>query len=292
MPQDAITNRRTIRRTNLAKKLHHKVVIAAQYLDQEVETSVTLKHLASVVDLPPSALRRAFINCFGVTPRAYHASVRRQTFRNALQDGANVTDATYAAGYGSSSRVVGHSGANLGMTPSQFRRGGKDENIRWAIDHCQHGLVLLAATKRGVCCVQFGDRQDQLLDALEKEFPNAQLRQAADGKNVTAWMHALRQHLDHHTPCPSLPLDMRGTAFQVRVWQYLLSSPAGETRSYSAVATDIGKPTAHRAVARACATNRVAALIPCHRVLHADGKLGGYRWGTDRKSKLLANEAK
>ena len=269
-----------------------KLIKAIQYLDKQTESLVTLAQLAKVVDLPPSILWRDFLNAYGITPRAYQASVRRQAFREALRQGASVTQATYAAGYGSSSRVVDSSGANLGMTPSQFRHGAPQQHIRWVIGNCKHGALLLAATKRGVCSVQFADHAEDLVDALATEFPNATLEQAKEDQALRNWMQALQDHLDCHTPCPTLPLDLQGTAFQVRVWQYLLSIPAGETRSYSTIAHAIGKPKAHRAVARACAANRVAALIPCHRVLYANGETGGYRWGRKRKADLLADEAK
>ena len=270
---------------------HHKLIQAAQYLHEQTEASVTLAQLARIVDLSPSSLRRGFLNAYGVTPRAFQASARRQAFRDALRQGANVTQATYDAGYGSSSRVVDPSGANLGMTPSQFRHGAPHQHIRWVIGNCKHGALLLAATKRGVCSVQFADHAEELTDALAREFPYAILEQAQEDQTLVDWMQAMQRHLDCHTACPHLPLDLQGTAFQVRVWQYLLSIPAGETRSYGAIAHAIGKPKAHRAVARACAANRVAALIPCHRVLYANGDTGEYRWGRKRKAALLVDEA-
>ena len=287
MHHDTVTNQKI----EPESEQHHKLIQAAQYLHEQTEASVTLAQLARIVDLSPSNLRRGFLNAYGVTPRAYQANARRQAFREALRQGANVTQATYDAGYGSSSRVVDPSGANLGMTPRQFRQGAPNQHIRWVIGNCKHGALLLAATKRGVCSVQFADHAEGLADALAREFPNATLEQAKEDQTLMDWMQAMQRYLDCHTPSPHLPLDLQGTAFQVRVWQYLLSIPAGETRSYGAVAQAIGQPKAHRAVARACAANRVAALIPCHRVLYANGATGEYRWGRKRKAAMLADEA-
>lgn len=203
-----------------------------------------------------------------------------------LRKGETITGALYGAGYGSPSRVYGRP---AGMTPGEYRSRGAAVTINYATVGTSLGWLLVAATDRGVCAVRLGDSDTGLLGELRSEFDAADIR--PDGKRLAAYTEALRRHLDEHRPAPDLPLDVRATAFQARVWQVLRKIPYGETRSYSEVARALGAPRSVRAVARACATNPAALLIPCHRVVGADGNLSGYRWGLDRKRKLLEGEA-
>jgi AraC family transcriptional regulator of adaptative response/methylated-DNA-[protein]-cysteine methyltransferase len=203
-----------------------------------------------------------------------------------------VLGATFEAGYGSTSRIYEQIDGGLGMTPSAYRAGGEGESIVHAVRDTDLGPLMMAATLRGVCFVQFGETRAALLAELRREFPKAELAEAGSTADqaLGPWMTALAAHLSGAAPTPDLPLDLRGTAFQIRVWRFLLSVKPGEVVSYSEVAAGIGAPRAVRAAANACAANRLAVLVPCHRALRADGGLGGYRWGLERKRALLAAE--
>ncbi|MCY4629060.1 MAG: methylated-DNA--[protein]-cysteine S-methyltransferase, partial [Acidobacteria bacterium] len=229
---------------------------------------------------------------FGVSPRAYQDAVRMKRFRASLKEGDRVTGAIFSAGYGSLSRVYGERTRNLGMTPQAYRAGGAGETISYASRDTALGALLLAATGRGVCFVQFGEDLEALRKQLGREFPKAALvaSNAQDAPELDAWTAALDAHLASGAPRPELPLDLRGTAFQMRVWRFLVSVREGEVISYGELAARIEQPGAARAVASACAANRVAVLVPCHRVLRGDGNLGGYRWGLERKRALLDAE--
>ena len=233
---------------------------------------------------------RVFKAVAGVTPRAYAAAHRARRLRDQLDQGGTVTDAIYDAGYHSSSRFYAQADAVLGMTPSRYRAGGADTTIRFAIGECSLGAILVAASARGVCAILLGDDPDALARDLQDRFPRAEIIGADAGfeqtvARVVASVEAPGLGLD-------LPLDVRGTAFQQRVWQALRDIPAGETASYAQVAGRIGMPKAARAVAQACAANALAVAIPCHRVVRNDGNLSGYRWGVERKRALLDREAK
>ena len=215
-------------------------------------------------------------------------------FKQSLKGGEKVTDAIFASGFGSVSRVYGEATRNIGMQPKVYRAGGAGEVIVYACRFTALGLMAMAATDKGVCFVQFGDDEASLLGCLKAEFPNAEMvaSPAQDAPELDVWMAALDQHISLGAPRPDLPLDMRGTAFQVKVWRFLLSIREGEVFSYSEVAAGIDNPKAARAVASACGRNRIGVLIPCHRVLRGDGGLGGYRWGLERKRALLNAERK
>lgn len=233
---------------------------------------------------------RVFKAVAGVTPRAYAAAHRARRLRDQLDQGGTVTDAIYDAGYHSSSRFYAQADAVLGMTPSRYRAGGVDTAMRFAIGECSLGAILVAASARGVCAILLGDDPDALARDLQDRFPRAEIIGADAGfeqtvARVVASVEAPGLGLD-------LPLDVRGTAFQQRVWQALRDIPAGETASYAQVAGRIGMPKAARAVAQACAANALAVAIPCHRVVRNDGNLSGYRWGVERKRALLDREAK
>jgi AraC family transcriptional regulator, regulatory protein of adaptative response / methylated-DNA-[protein]-cysteine methyltransferase len=269
-----------------------KIRELCRYIEQHAEERVDLAALAARAGLSRFHLQRRFKAVTGVSPREYAEAFRMRRLKSELRQSADVTDAVYAAGFGSSSRVYERADTQLGMTPSQYRRGGEGVAIAYACTRTPLGLMLLAATDRGLCFLQFGETEEALAAALHGEYPAAQI--APMGKERApefgAWMEALRQHLEGRRPRLDLPLDIRATAFQARVWNYLRSIPYGETRSYAQVAEGIGSPTAVRAVARACASNTVALAIPCHRVIRGDGAESGYRWGVERKQALLERE--
>ena len=264
----------------------------ARFIEAHAEERLTLRELADRVDLSPSHLQRVFKAAFGVSPKAYQDAVRMKRFKAALKEGDDVTGAIFSAGFGSLSRVYGERGRNIGMTPRAYRAGGAGETIAYACRDTALGAALMAATRRGVCFVQFGQDEEALLDQLRAEFPNASLIASAarEAPELDAWITALDAHLADGAPRPDLPLDLRGTAFQMRVWRFLLSVREGQVISYGELARGIERPRAARAVAAACAANRIAVLVPCHRVLRGDGDLGGYRWGLDRKRTLLDAE--
>ncbi len=259
-----------------------------RFIEQHLDEPVTLARLGKEFHQSPYHLQRRFKAVLGVTPREYADSCRLRLLKHNLQSGKNVTRAMYDAGYGSSSRLYERTASHLGMTPDKYRRGAIAATIRYAIADSPLGRMLIAATDRGICAIQFADTDSELLEGLKREFPFATRK--ADGSGLQAWSDALLRQLDGKAADSSLPLDIRATAFQRRVWKYLQSIPFGATRSYNQVARAIGRPTSTRAVARACATNPVAVAIPCHRVVRKDGALGGYRWGIERKKTLLGIE--
>jgi AraC family transcriptional regulator of adaptative response/methylated-DNA-[protein]-cysteine methyltransferase len=256
---------------------------------------LTLRTLARQFGLTPTTLRRKFRAVVGITPHQYLEACRLEAFREGIRDGVSVTDAVYAAGFGSSSRLYEKIDSRFGMTPSQYRAGGSGVKISYAWLESEFGLILVAATDRGLCSVEFGEQREQLYARLESELPSAELVESTidvEDAQFRGWLEALDRYLKGRELHPELPLDIRGSAFRIKVWQYLQSIPRGETRSYGTVAAALGRPESARAVAGACAANRLAVLIPCHRVIRANGDLGGYRWGLERKQRLLASEAR
>jgi AraC family transcriptional regulator, regulatory protein of adaptative response / methylated-DNA-[protein]-cysteine methyltransferase len=248
-----------------------------------------LDALAQAAGMSRFHFHRVFRETTGVTPKAYAAAHRAERVRAELGRGSSVTEAIYGAGFNSSGRFYATSSAMLGMTPKDFRAGGQGAVIRFAIGECSLGSILVAATAKGVCAIMFGDDPDALLRALQDRFPRAELIGADQSfeetvAKVVGLVEAPALGLD-------LPLDLRGTAFQQRVWQALRDIPPGTTVSYAEIARRIGAPKAVRAVAQACASNAVAVAIPCHRVVRTDGALSGYRWGVERKRRLLEREA-
>jgi AraC family transcriptional regulator of adaptative response/methylated-DNA-[protein]-cysteine methyltransferase len=259
-----------------------------RHIEQHIEDRLTLSLLAKEFRRSSFHLQRTFKSVLGVSPKAYIDACRLRQVKQNLQAGHSVTTALYAAGYGSSSRLYERTAAQLGMTPEKYRRGAVAAVVRYTIASSPLGRMLIAATDKGICAIQFADSEEQLQQGLMREFPFATRRR--DDAAMAEWRVNLTRLMEGREASPSLPLDIRATAFQRRVWEALQRIPRGETRSYSAVAKKIGMPRATRAVARACATNPVAVAIPCHRVIREDGKLGGYRWGIDRKEQLLALE--
>lgn len=268
------------------------LVNIARHIESHASEKLPLASLAALAELSPSRLQRLFKQAFGISPKAYQDAVRMRCFKQALTEGDGVTEAIFSSGFGSISRVYGEATRNIGMTPRTYRAGGSGEVIRYACRTTSIGLMAMAATDKGVCFVQFDDDEKSLLSRLQKEFPNARLSAsvAQNSPELDAWMEALDQHISKGSPRPELPLDIRGTAFQMRVWQFLLSIREGDVLSYTELAERLNKPKAARAVASACARNRIGVLIPCHRVLRGDGSLGGYRWGLARKRALLDAE--
>jgi AraC family transcriptional regulator of adaptative response/methylated-DNA-[protein]-cysteine methyltransferase len=266
---------------NLAKEI-------CRYIEQHLDEPITLEHLGKAFRQSPFHLQRRFKAALGITPREYADSCRLRLLKRNLQAGDNVTRAMYDAGYGSSSRLYEKTAAQLGMTPDKYRRGAIAASIRYACADSPLGRMLIAATDRGICAIQFAASDGELLEGLKREFPFA-MRKPDDG-GLQAWVAALLSKMTGRELSAALPLDIRATAFQRRVWTYLQSIPFGATRSYIQVAKAIGQPTASRAVARACATNPVAVAIPCHRVVRENGDISGYRWGVERKKVLLEME--
>jgi AraC family transcriptional regulator of adaptative response/methylated-DNA-[protein]-cysteine methyltransferase len=261
---------------------------ACRLIECQEEGVPTLAALGRAVGLSPWHLQRLFKRHLGISPRDYADARRLGRTRRALKDEANVGHAVYAAGYGSSSRLYERAAAQLGMTPATYRKGGAGAVIGYATGDSPFGRLLVAATATGVCFVALGDDDPELAETLEAEFPAAEL--APDRARLKPWLDATLRYLAGREPSLDLPLDVRATAFQWRVWQALRAIPAGQTRSYGAIAKQLGEPGAARAVGRACATNPVAIAIPCHRAVREDGALGGYRWGLARKDALLATE--
>jgi AraC family transcriptional regulator of adaptative response/methylated-DNA-[protein]-cysteine methyltransferase len=259
-----------------------------RYIEQHIEDRLTLSLLAKQFCRSPFHLQRTFKAALGVSPKAYIDACRLRQVKQNLQAGHNVTTSLYAAGYGSSSRLYERTATQLGMTPEKYRRGALAAVVRYTTAPSPLGRMLIAATDKGICAIQFADSDEELQQGLMREFPFATRRR--DDQAMAQWKENLARLIQGQDVNPSLPLDIRATAFQRRVWECLQRIPRGETRSYSAVAKKIGMPKATRAVARACATNPVAVAIPCHRVVREDGELGGYRWGIERKERLLAME--
>jgi AraC family transcriptional regulator of adaptative response/methylated-DNA-[protein]-cysteine methyltransferase len=264
------------------------IEMARQYLDANLDESITLDHLARVVHLSPHHLQRSFKHHVGLSPRRYVEARRMERLKERLREGATVSRAAVEAGYGSTSRLYQQAESHLGMTPGAYRRGGEGMEIGFATAATPLGRLLVAATERGVCAITLGDDDASLEAALRKEYPRATIEPAGGG--LREWVEAIVAYLAGERTRLPLPLDLPATDFQRRVWQALQEIPYGATRSYRELAVAIGAPTAARAVARACASNRVALLIPCHRVVRGDGDLSGYRWGRERKRKLLELE--
>jgi len=253
-------------------------------IETHLEEPLTLAALSAQVGVSPYHLQRTFKRIMGITPRQYAEACRLDQFKARVKGGESVTSAMYSAGYGSSSRLYERAPTQLGMTPATYRRGGQGMHINYTIIDCSLGRLLVAATERGVCAVSLGDSDAALEAALLNEYPAAEIHH--DGAAFSEWISPLLSYLNGQQPHLNLPLDVQATAFQWRVWETLRAIPYGRTRSYGEIAQAIGNPKAVRAVARACATNPVAVVIPCHRVVREDGGLGGYRWGLERKKAL------
>lgn len=257
--------------------------------ESEKEARLTLNALSSSVEMSPHQLERAFRSVMGISPRQYADARKMRRLKSKLKKGDDVTTALYDAGFGSSSRLYERAPSQLGMTPATYRQGGTGMQINYTIVSSPLGRLLVGATQRGISALYLGKDDAALQAALRKEYPRAEI--SRDRNGLEGWVAKILDHLRGHEPNLDLPTDVQATAFQRRVWEELRKIPYGATRTYSQVARAIGKPKAIRAVARACATNPVSVVVPCHRVVRQDGNLAGYRWGLDRKLKLLEQES-
>lgn len=268
------------------------VARVCDYIRRNSSEPLTLNALAERAGLSPFHFQRSFKAITGISPRQYVEACRTEGLKDALRSRTSVTEAVYEAGYGSGSRVYERSDTRLGMTPGQYRSGGRGVRISYAGADSPLGRMMIGATDCGLCFLEFGEDDRELLERLRAEYPSAAISAMPEPwpDEFEQWMDALRDHLEGGSPRLELPLDVRATAFQMKVWRYLQQIPYGGVESYSEVAAAIGQPKAARAVARACASNRVALVIPCHRVIRGTGQLGGYRWGLDRKRALIDRE--
>jgi AraC family transcriptional regulator of adaptative response/methylated-DNA-[protein]-cysteine methyltransferase len=270
------------------KERHADAAARACRIIDAAEAPPGLRELASAVGLSRFHFQRIFKEAVGVTPRQYAAARRSNRVKSELRSNRSVTEAIYGAGFGSSSRFYERSATTLGMTPSQFRDHGSGVTIRYSIHKCSLGFVLIAGTGKGICAIRFDDDSAVLERELRRDFSQASIEKGTGA--FQDWVQAIVRQIEKPGTEIKLPLDIRGTAFQQRVWQALREIPRGKTASYADVAARIGQPSAVRAVAGACAANPVAVIVPCHRVVRSDGHLSGYRWGADRKRKLLERE--
>ena len=258
---------------------------------ETAEELPSLKALAERAGYSPYHFHRLFKRHTGVTPKAYAQAHRSRRIKAELQTGGAVTDAIYEAGYQAGSRFYEESKERLGMTATQYQRGGAGQTLRYTIATCSFGHILIAATEKGICTIQFGEGAEEMRQQLRAQYPRAELTEGEH--HFGAWVREVLDALEQgRLPSRELPLDIQGTAFQQQVWRALREIPDGETRTYAAVAAQIGRPKAVRAVANACAGNNLAIAIPCHRVIRADGSTSGYRWGSARKQAILDREAK
>lgn len=270
-----------------AKEIEQKIINACRIIE-ESETSIKLDALATQVNLSPYHFHRLFKNIVGITPKQYASRHQSQRFQTKIKTSPSITDAIYSSGYGSSGSAYDKKRDQLAMKPTVYRKGAEGVTITYGLTQCFLGWVIVAATDRGICAIEFGDDSETLPEQIQARFPNAQLNKADIGfkkliKEVVDFIESPKDTFQ-------VPLDIQGTAFQQKVWEVLRQIQPGETMSYTDVAERIGKPNAVRAVASACASNKLAVVIPCHRVISKSGKTGGYRWGTERKQRLLASE--
>jgi AraC family transcriptional regulator of adaptative response/methylated-DNA-[protein]-cysteine methyltransferase len=261
---------------------------ATAILRESEEEPVGISSLAAQLKTSAAKLRRAFHRITGLSPREFSQALRLERLKKLLREGANITEALYECGYGSSSRLYEKTNSQLGMTPASYRKGGAGMRIGYTLVNTTLGKVLVAATERGVSAVYLGESERTLVESLRDEYPRAELFRAAGEEG---WLREIVRRVEGAPPSLDLPLDVQATVFQRRVWQELQKIPRGTTRTYTQVARALGKPRSVRAVARACSTNPVSIVVPCHRVVRMDGSLAGYRWGMARKQKLLEREA-
>jgi AraC family transcriptional regulator of adaptative response/methylated-DNA-[protein]-cysteine methyltransferase len=282
-------------RPNRAKSPDRAIQRARDYIDTHIadlsDERITLELLGGESGLSPYHLQRKFKEIIGLTPAQYIRARKSERLKGELKRGETVSRATFGAGYGSSSRVYGTADAQLGMTPATYKRGGEGMHIDYAVARTSLGILLVGATTRGVCAVTLGEDAGALEAALAEEYPAAtRARVTAPSSSLASWVEEIVAAMDGARARSDIPIDVQASAFQWKVWRELQKIPLGETRSYSEIASAIGSPKAVRAVASACASNHVAVVVPCHRAVRLDGGLGGYRWGVERKKRLLEKE--
>ncbi|MCI5044538.1 MAG: bifunctional DNA-binding transcriptional regulator/O6-methylguanine-DNA methyltransferase Ada [Aquisalinus sp.] len=273
----------------LAERQARLVARAANMIEQ-AETPPTLDELSNQIGVSPHHLHRLFKAQLGITPKQYATAKRARKLQAALAAGTRVTDAVYDAGFNAPSRMYEQSVPRLGMTPGRARQKGQGEEVRFTLAESWLGRTLVAATEKGICSIQFGETDEEMMDALRACFPLADFTEAETGSAYADWVEQTLAFIEKPLVAPSMPLDVRGTAFQEQVWRALMRVQPGETRTYGEIAKSIGKPKAVRAVASACGANRLAVVIPCHRIIGKDGAMSGYRWGIKRKEQLLERE--
>jgi AraC family transcriptional regulator, regulatory protein of adaptative response / methylated-DNA-[protein]-cysteine methyltransferase len=270
----------------------HRIEHVCRHIERNVEEPLRLADLAALAAMSRYHFARRFKAIVGVTPKQYVAYARLRRFKGGLNANHKIDSAIYASGYGSSSRIYEKAGLRLGMTPAQYRNAGEGVAISYAVLSTPVGLMMIAATDRGICSIAFGDSEQMLLTRLRSEYGNASIDPMKDPAHpqFVAWIEAIRRHLAGEQPQLDLPTDIRATAFQMRVYRHLQTIPYGSVQSYAEVAEAVCSRKAARAVASACARNPVAVLVPCHRVIRESGELGGYRWGLERKRTLIDRE--
>jgi AraC family transcriptional regulator of adaptative response/methylated-DNA-[protein]-cysteine methyltransferase len=278
---ETMTPRRTAAHLALVERVR-------EYIDRHADQPLPLTRLAREGGVSPAHLQRTFTRVVGLSPKQYQEQRRVGALKSALREGRTVSSATYEAGFATGRRVYETADDALGMTPGAYRRRGVGVTIHYAVVPVSLGLLLVAVTERGICSVSLGDDEPSLVAALRADCPASELVRASDARDRL--VDSVVAHIEGKSSATDLPLDVRATAFQWQVWRALQRIPEGATRTYQEIARELGQPSAARAVARACASNRVAVLIPCHRVVRGDGGLGGYRWGVARKAALLARE--
>ena len=272
-----------------AEKANSQVEIVLRACEiLEAEENISLEDLSAELNLSPAHLQKLFKEYIGVSPKKYAETKRLEKFKNEIQKGSDVTNAMYEAGFGSSSRLYEKAAETLGMTPKTYAKKGKNMKIEYTITNTDLGRMIVARTEKGVCAVAFGDDEKTLTENLRNEFKNAEITE--NNANLKDYVRSITANLQGTNKTLDLPLDLQATAFQMRVWELLRKIPYGETVSYQNIAEKIGNKNAVRAVATACASNRVALVIPCHRVVRSNGELSGYRWGVERKKKILEKE--
>jgi len=270
-----------------------KIQQVASYIEKNAQLKVSLEQLAEKFHISAFHLQRTFSQKYGLSPKQLQNLFRMHQLKKSLKQGDDISGAIYQAGYGSVSRVYEQLNSNLGMTPALYKQGAQGLQVSVALCSTKYGYVLMAATDRGVCFVHIGACRLSLITALHQEFPNAlySIAPVDESSQLGDWMVLLERYLSAQGQVPKLPLDFNGTVFQMKVWAFLAQVKQGDKVSYAQVARAIGQPKAYRAVANACAANKIALLIPCHRVIRGDGSSGGYRWGEDLKQQLLQLEA-
>ena len=276
----------------MANKLDNLIIKLARLIEERSDESLSLAALAREASLSPAHFQKRFKEQMGVSPKEFQEACRLKKLKGELRTGKTVTEALYEVGHSSPSRVYENLNEKIGMTPRQYQKQGQNLLISYAVASTVLGKMLLAATERGICFIQFGRTQKEMLETLTEEFPKAQLQKMPEASKdeFARWIKALDAYLAGSVKKLDLPLDIMGTAFQIKVWKFLQKIPRGETWSYSELALKLGNPKAVRAVASACARNNLAIVIPCHRVLRGSGELAGYRWGLERKKALLELE--